>query len=61
MVLISTITFVLGTSPEFEKDGEYPTVHKVLEIVDIGAMYFFTFEFLLRFICCPRKFKFLTR
>ena len=61
MVLISTTTFVLQTIPEFQVNGEYVTVYKILDTIDMAAMVFFTFEYLTRLICCPRKLSFLIR
>ena len=61
MVLISTTTFVLQTVPEFQENGEYPVVYKLLEAMDIIAMVFFIFEYFTRLLCCPKKIAFLTR
>ena len=61
MVLISTTTFVLQTVPEFQENGEYPVVCTLLQVMDLSAMAFFTFEYFIRLLCCPKKIAFLTR
>ena len=61
MVLVSTMTFVLQTVPEFQENGEYPIVYTLLQVMDLTAMIFFTFEYFTRLLCCPKKIVFLTR
>ena len=52
VVLISTMTFVLGTFPEFQSTQEsgreqleYPTVKFAMDIVDNIAVVFFLIEY----------------
>ena len=58
MVLISTTTFILQTQPELEDDSQYPVIYYVLTTTDTVVIVFFTIEYLIRLICCPRKIKF---
>ena len=59
MVLLSTLTFVLQTLPSFEEGStEFPIIVRTLEIIDQAAVFFFTFEYLIRFICSPVKWRF---
>ena len=62
VVLISTMTFVLGTFPEFQspeetgKPLEYPTVKFAMDIIDNIAVVFFLIEYTVRHInriCVP--------
>ena len=41
-----------------EFDPPYPAVNFTIEMFDYLAVTFFTIEYLVRFLCCPRKFKF---
>jgi hypothetical protein len=56
VVLISTMTFVLGTFPEFqppEETGipiEYPTIKYVMDIIDNIAVVFFLIEYTVRHV-----------
>ena len=58
VVLISTMTFVLGTFPEFqnpEESGqeiEYPTVKFAMDIIDNIAVVFFLIEYTVRKLKC---------
>lgn len=61
VVLISTLTFILQTLPEFEDDSTYPTFVHVLEAIDETAIIFFTLEYLVRFLCAPKKCRFFKR
>ena len=61
VVLISTTTFVLQTLPDFEDDSKYPVFVRVLEAIDDAAVVFFTVEYLIRFICSPKKWAFFKR
>ena len=62
VVLLSTLTFVLQTLPSFEEGSiEYPVIVRTLEIIDQAAVLFFTDEYLIRFICCPVKWRFFKR
>ena len=47
--------------PEFQEHGEYPFMNVVLLIVDNGAVLFFALEYGVRFLCSPRKLRFLMR
>lgn len=87
VVVISTVTFVLGTMPELtdnidimlfdnetETESSRPSVESVsaaapqverweegilaLKIVDELTMWFFTLEYVMRFLCAPRKWVF---
>ena len=49
IVVISTITFVLQTIPEFgDEDPKYPQVGAVLEAIDTISVVFFTVEYFTR-------------
>ena len=59
-MLISTLTFVLETLPYFDKENsEYPICVIILEVIDQAAVIFFTIEYVVRFMCSPRKWRFL--
>ncbi len=57
VVIISTLTFIIQTFPEFQEvpDSPYPWVVRVLVITDHLAIGFFSVEYVVRFICAPRK------
>ena len=63
MVLVSTVTFILSTFEELQlgEDGKsrYPLVNITIEAIDQFVIIFFSLEYLVRFICSPRKLKFL--
>ena len=62
VVLVSTLTFVLQTLPAFEEgSSEYPIFVKILEIIDDAGVVFFSIEYLIRFICSPKKWRFFKR
>ena len=69
VVLVSTVTFILQTFPEFQaeetEDGADPngnqTVVEILTLIDDIAMYFFTLEYLIRFACAPRRWVFFKK
>ena len=61
VVLISTVTFVLQTLPDFEDDSKYPVFVKIIEAIDDAAVIFFTLEYLVRFMCSPYKWRFFKR
>ena len=42
-------------------DPPYPVVNIMIEVFDKIAVGFFTIEYIIRFVCCPRKFKFFFR
>ena len=54
VVLISTLTFILGTFPEFqpmEESGvpsEYPQAVMIMEVIDNIAVAFFLMEYVVR-------------
>ena len=54
VVLISTLTFILGTFPEFqpmEESGvpsEYPQAVSIMEVIDNIAVAFFLMEYVVR-------------
>jgi len=58
-VVISTLTFIIQTFPEFQTDAdgqsEYPEVVTALELIDELSIFFFTLEYSVRFTCAPRK------
>jgi len=64
VVLLSTFTFVLGTFPEFQQEEEtgqpppYPQAVLAMEVVENCAVLFFVIEYIVRFICSPRKWRF---
>ena len=64
MVLVSTVTFILSTFEELQlgEDGEssYPLVNKTIQAIDHFVIIFFSLEYLVRFVCSPRKLKFAT-
>ena len=62
MVLISTVTFILSTFEELQinEAGEfrYPLVNTIIVAIDHIVITFFSIEYLVRFICSPRKLRF---
>ena len=54
VVLVSTMTFVLGTFPEFQHkeesgvESEYPYLVKGMDIIDKIAVTFFLIEYVVR-------------
>ena len=59
MVLVSTAGFILSTLPQFQQDGDYFALSAIFVIIDQIAVYFFTFEYAIRLLCAPRKFRFV--
>ena len=62
MVVVSTFTFVLSTIEELqvsEEGTDYPLIVSIIDIIDHIVVIFFTFEYLVRLIVCPRKIKFM--
>ena len=63
MVLISTVTFIISTAEELQEDEQghtdYPTIILVIEMIDNFVIVFFSLEFVIRLVICPRKVKFL--
>ena len=63
MVLISTVTFILSTFEELQMNnaGEfrYPMINTIIEAIDHIVITFFSIEYLVRFICSPRKIRFM--
>ncbi len=61
MVLISTLTFILSTMEDFKEESEKDAnsvTNIILDYIDTVAIIFFTIEYVLRFSCAPRKWKF---
>lgn len=73
VVIISTVTFVLSTMPEladqidlilFENETNSQPPERwesgiiALRVVDQLTMWFFTIEYMVRFLCSPKKWKF---
>ena len=63
MVLVSTVTFIVSTIEELqtneEGEVEYPVLLYIIECVDIFTIIFFTIEYIIRWLCAPRKLKFM--
>ena len=63
MVLISTFTFIISTIDELQEndDGkvEMPILLKIINVVDVITISFFTLEYFIRLACAPRKLKFV--
>ena len=59
VVVISTLTFILQTFPEFQHEDVgrdmYPNFVYALRIIDHLSIFFFTLEYSIRFLCAPRK------
>ena len=52
VVIVSTMTFVLGTFPEFQRDDpsvdpEYPTAVAIMAVIDNIAVGFFFMEYMV--------------
>ena len=62
MVILSTLTFIISTMEEFQAMdkgvSEYTTIVVILDYIDTFVIVFFTFEYFIRFICAPRKWRF---
>ena len=65
MILLSTITFIISTADELQKDAEgnveFPIVVFLIELLDNFVTIFFSLEFALRLIVCPNKLKFIKK
>ena len=63
MVLLSTVTFIISTADELQKDAEgnveFPTIVFIIDMLDNFVIIFFSIEYVMRLIICPRKIKFL--
>lgn len=59
LILASVITFCLESVPYFEDKSS--TQYEVLYVTDIICVAWFTFEFVVRFIFCPRKLQFVKK
>ena len=63
LVLLSTLTFVLSTIEELQKDEdgytEFPLIVTIIELLDNFVIAFFTMEYLIRLLICPVKSKFV--
>ncbi|KAL3856253.1 hypothetical protein ACJMK2_011027 [Sinanodonta woodiana] len=59
---ISTTVELNSTSSQNSTafDGGYKVNHPVLLIMDVACVFYFTVEFVIRFIFSPKKFKFIT-
>ena len=68
MILFTFLTYTYYF-PEFQSaedalefgeefDPPYPAVNIMIEVFDYVAVAFFTIEYIVRFLCCPRKIKF---
>ena len=63
MVIVSTVTFIISTADELQEDEngmiEFPTVVLIIEMIDNFVVVFFSVEYLIRLIICPKKIKFM--
>lgn len=59
LILTSVITFCLESVPYFEDKSS--TQYEVLYVTDIICVAWFTFEFVIRLIFCPRKLQFVKK
>ena len=62
-LFISTLTFIVSTVEEFSAassdQSSYSQLWSVCQYVDTFTFIFFTLEYLMRLVCCPKKIKFL--
>ena len=65
MILLSTITFIISTADELQQDAkgnvEFPTVVFIIDMLDNFVIIFFSLEYVMRLLVCPRKIKFLKK
>ena len=58
-VVISTVTFIISTAEELQKDEEgrvdFPRIVLIIDLIDNFVVIFFTIEFLARLTVCPNK------
>ena len=58
-VVISTVTFIISTAEELQKDEEgrvdFPRIVLIIDLIDNFVVIFFTVEFLTRLTVCPNK------
>ena len=58
-MVISTVTFIVSTAEELQKDKEgrvdFPRIVLIIDLIDNFVVIFFTVEFLTRLIVCPNK------
>ena len=63
-VLISTVTFIISTADELQKDAsgnsDFPWVVFIIEMIDNFVVIFFTIEFIIRLVVCPNKARWIT-
>ena len=62
MVVTSTITFIVSTLEDFKEEDEWDPdsiLNLTVEYIDTIVIVFFTLEYFLRFVCSPRKWKFI--
>ena len=61
MVILSTVTFIISTAEELQDGSEDATISAivfVIDAIDNFVALFFTIEYIIRFVICPRKIKF---
>ena len=56
MIILFLITFILE---DLLPPGENSMMHSVVSIIEWSCAIFFTTEYILRFLCCPAKIRFL--
>ena len=58
-MVISTVTFIVSTAEELQKDEEgrvdFPRIVLIIDLIDNFVVIFFTVEFLTRLTVCPNK------
>ena len=58
-MVISTVTFIISTAEELQKDEEgrvdFPRIVLIIDLIDNFVVIFFTIEFLARLTVCPNK------
>ena len=58
-VVISTVTFIISTAEELQKDEkgrvDFPRIVLVIDLIDNFVVIFFTLEYLVRLLVCPNK------
>ena len=58
-VVISTVTFIISTAEELQKDEkgrvDFPRIVLVIDLIDNFVVIFFTLEYLVRLVVCPNK------
>ena len=63
MVLVSTVTFIISTIDELQENEqglvELPLLLYIIGVIDHVTIGYFTIEYAIRLVVCPRKLKFL--